>query len=252
MRMHETAPSAGHDARAFELFERSRARDLGDLIAERRIDIHAGVDAALLADERDLKRQLGVKDAALRGLGADPKSKERAQAVERDIGDIERRLAVVDGQIRAASPRYAALARPQPATLADAQRLLDDGTVLLAISLGDDRSWAWAVTADSIRAFALPPAKTLEQQARRVYADLTARQRAPSQSGGRTIADIDRDLTNDAGSLSNALLGPMAESLETEWQGRRLAIIATGALEYIPSACFRFHAVRLVPTEASG
>lgn len=233
MRLHEAAPSAGHDARAFELFERSRARDLSDLIAERGVDIHAGVDAALLADERDLKRQLGVKDAVLRGLGADAKARERASAVERDIGDIERRLAVVDGRIRAASPRYAALARPQPATLAAAQRLLDDGTVLLAISLGDDRSWAWAVTADSIRAFALPPAKTLDQRARRVYADLTARQ-AANPSRDRTIADIDRDLTNDAESLSDALLGPMAASLETEWQGRRLAIIATGALEYVP------------------
>jgi CHAT domain-containing protein len=236
MRMHQRAPSVDHAARAFELFERSRARSLSDLIAERGVDIRSGVDPALLAEQRALQRQLGASDAVLRDLPATPQGKARGPALEREISDLERRLAVVDANIRAASPRYAALARPEPASLPAAQRLIDDGTVLVAIALGAEGSWAWAVTRDSMRAFALPPAATIEQQARRVYADLTALQETARRRGGRNIAEIDRDLTNDAAALSDALLGPIAEPLEREWRTRRLAVVASGALQYIPFA----------------
>src|SRR5581483_5316878 len=153
-----------------------------------------------------------------------------------DIGDIERRLAVVDAQIRAANPRYAALQRPQPATLEAAQRLLDETTVLIAISLGPEASWGWAVTVDSVRPFELPPAATVNDLARKVYEDLTARQDSFERRSPRQIADIDRDLTTHTAALSEAILGPIAQPLDTEWRNRRLAIVATGALQYIPFA----------------
>src|SRR5262249_28824049 len=150
-----------------------------------------------------------ARDAVLRDLPATAAGKARGPAVEREISDLERRLAVVDASIRAASPRYAALARPAPASLPVAQRLLDDGTVLVAIALGSEGSWAGAVPHAPMRVFALPPAATIEQRARRVYADLPALQEPATRPGGPSPAAIERDLTNDAAALSDVILGPI-------------------------------------------
>ena len=216
MALHAKEPSAGHDARAFELFERSRARSLADLLSEARIDARAGVDPARLAEQRALQKQLADRDTTLRDLAGRPAARERADALVREISDLERRLAVIDGRIRASNPHYAALVRPAPPSLADTQRLLDDDTVLLAFALGEKRSWGWAVTRQTIRSFALPPSADVDERARQVYANVTARRGA------------------DAAALSDAIFGPIGTALAADWKTKRLAIVATGALEYVP------------------
>jgi hypothetical protein len=43
-------------------------------------------------------------------------------------------------------------------------------------------------------------------------------------------------LQGAARKLSNMLLAPLADKLRGEWKDKRLAIIASGALEYLPFA----------------
>jgi len=234
MRMHAKSSAQGHDGRAFELFERSRAQSLTDLLAEARFEPGSGVDPALAAEQKALQKQLGEKDTLLRDLAPRPAAKERASALDREIDDIIRRLTVIDGQIRSSNPRLSELTHPAPATLADVQRLLDDQTVLLAFSLGTGSSWGWAIARTEMQSFALPTAARVAEAARRVHADLTARQRRDDRSV--SLAEADRRLASDTGALSDLVLGPIAASLSNEWKDKRLAIIATGPLEYIPFA----------------
>jgi len=233
MALHAKEPAQRHDARAFELFERSLARSLADLLSEARVDSQAGVDPALLSEQRALRKQLGDKDSTLRDITGRPAMRDRAAALVRDINDLDGRLSVLDGRIRAANPHYAALVRPAPPTLADTQRLLDEGTVLLAFELGNKRSWGWGVTSGSIQSFSLPRAADVDALARQVYADVTARQRRPDAAAG-SVAGLDRDEAAHAAALSAAVFGPIAGALAGEWRTKRLAIVATGALEYLP------------------
>ena len=63
----------------------------------------------------------------------------------------------VQAQIRASSPRYAALTQPEPLTAARIQQeVLDDETVLLEFALGETQSWLWAVTKSAVISVALP------------------------------------------------------------------------------------------------
>ena len=49
----------------------------------------------------------------------------------------------VEAEIKAKSPRYAALTQPQPFKTEEIQRLLDRDALLVEYSLGEDRSYLW-------------------------------------------------------------------------------------------------------------
>src|SRR5262249_27953343 len=66
-------------------------------------------------------------------------------------------------------------AGPRPLSLAEIRRqVLDPGTLLLEISLGDERSVLWAVTRDSFASFELPPRAVLTEAALRAHSLLAA------------------------------------------------------------------------------
>ena len=242
MDMHAQAPDAGHDGRAFELFERSLGRSLTELLSEARVDLRSSIDASLLEEQRRLREQLGQKDTELRGAATRPGTVDRTN-LEREIDDVSRQLTVLDGRIRAANPSYAALTRPTALSLSEAQRLLDPNTVLLAYFIGAQGSWGWAITSSSVRGFTLPAAARIEARARKVYADLTARQRRERPMTGAQLAGSDASLQGDSAELSDMVLGPIAAALQGEWRDRRLVIVTTGALEYVPFAALPAPAV---------
>lgn len=113
------------------------------------------------------------------------------------------------------------------------EQIVDDDTILLEYALGEERSYLWAVTRDSVTGYKLPPRSQVEASARKVYELLTTR--APSSSGDiaeyRERVDAgDSNYLAEAGKLSRTLLGPVAEKLGT----KRLLIASHGALQYIP------------------
>ena len=133
-----------------------------------------------------------------------------------------------------ASPRYAALTQPQPLRAQEIQQQLDGDTLLLEYSLGDQHSYLWAVGPDSLRTFQLPKGSDVAAAALSVYELLTARNR---QVKGETEAQrqsrmeqAEAQYPQAAQALSNMLLGPAAALLK----GKRLVIVADGALQYIP------------------
>jgi len=68
--------------------------------------------------------------------------------------------------IKRASPQYAALTQPQPLKLRENQAQLDADTLLLEYSLGEERSFLWAITKDSLKSYELPPRKLIDKDAR--------------------------------------------------------------------------------------
>lgn len=196
----------GLDQAALETAERARARTLVELLAEANVDVRQGVDPALLDRRAMLERRLSAK--AQRSLT------DEQEALLRDLD-------LVDAEIRENSPGYASLTQPRPLTAAEIQALLDPQTLLLVYSLGAAKSWLWAVTSETVASFALPGRAAIEEAARRLHQRLS------------TFDVEDRaEETQQAARLSEILLGPVADRLP----GKRLAIVADGALHYLPFA----------------
>src|SRR6185503_5779773 len=103
--------------------------------------------------------------------------------------------------------------------------------------LGDAHSWLWAVTRDGFDSYALAPRAQIEADARRLYGLLTARQPKPGAAFAERrahVASADARLPSAARDVSRLLLGPIESRLLHEWKGKRLVIVASGALEYLP------------------
>jgi CHAT domain-containing protein/tetratricopeptide (TPR) repeat protein len=231
MELSRARPGQGYDSLAVAASERSRARGLIEILGESGANIRQGVDAGLLARERALALELNAKAQQLaRVRGADK------AAVQEEIGRLEDEYQKAQVAIRRASPRFTALARPQPLSLPEIQRQLDAGTVLLEYSLGKERSYLWAIRQNGLTSYELPGREEIEKAARKVYDLLTARGRSlrdetPTQKRGR-FAIADAQLPEAADRLSRMLLSPAAAELDA----KRLIVVADGALQYLPFA----------------
>jgi len=223
------------DAEALRANERGRARSLLEHLSEARIDIRQGVDAALIEKESDLTRVLNAKAQREMGLKARKGSGEELATLQREISVLEDEYQQVQATIRKSSPQYSALTQPQPLDLKGIQRQLDPNTALLEYSLGEQRSYAWVVTPDSLKTYELPKREAIESVVRRVNGSLTARSitvvESPAERRAR-IAGADAEFEKAASELSRMILAPAA----AEFGKKRLVVVADGALQYVPFA----------------
>jgi CHAT domain-containing protein/Tfp pilus assembly protein PilF len=237
MRRHRRQPAAGFDIAALQAYEQARARSLIDMLAEASADIRQGVDPGLLARQRSLQQMLNAEAERQMRLFGGQHTDEAADAARRKIEELLTQLLAIEAELKAHSPRYAALTQPEPLGLAEIQNAVtDDATLLLEYSLGDDRSYLWAVTATSFSSYELPPRATIEAAARRCYELLTSRNRyvkfETADEKRERIRQADAEYPNAATALSNMLLGPVAAQLGQ----KRLLVVPDGALEYLPFA----------------
>jgi CHAT domain-containing protein/Tfp pilus assembly protein PilF len=232
-------PDAMENAPAFEVAERARARVLLESLIEARVDLRQGIEPALLTRERALQKQLNDASTQLsRTLAGGGRADEAAAAQK--VTTLASDYQALQAQIRRQSPRYAAVTQPQPLSASEIQRdVLDEGTVLLEFALGAQRSWLWAVTPSTLDSIELPPRQEIETAARALYGHLTARQRRRGETAGayaQRVADADRRAGRESIAISRMLFGGIADRLNGEWRDKRLAIVAAGALEYLPFA----------------
>src|SRR5262245_25371848 len=236
MRMKMQNPAASFDALALEVSERAKARSLLELLTESRADIRQGVDGSLLKRERSLQQLLNAKATAQFALLNGKHTPEQAEAAAKEIDSITTEYEELRAQIRARSPRYAALTQPQPLSLAEIQQqALDPDTLLLEYSLGDEASYLFVVSQTSITWRRLPKRAEIEAAARRVRELLTAPQPQLGDTEAKRqarIKEAGEGYCTQAAELSRMLLGPVASQLGK----KRLAIVADGALQYIPFA----------------
>ena len=237
MQRHRQQPAAGFDVAALKSYEQARARSLIDMLAEASADIRQGVDPALLARERSLQQLLNFEAARQIRLYNNQPSEETATAMRRRIEDILTQLSAIESDLKADSPRYAALTQPAPLGLAEIQSAVtDDSTLLLEYSLGEERSYLWAVTATSFTSYELPSRAVIEAAARRCYDLLTARNQPvkfeTAAEKRERVQKADAEYPSAATALSQMLLGPVAAQLGQ----KRLLVVPDGALEYLPFA----------------
>ncbi len=235
MQLHKKDPSKGYDAEALHASERARARSLLELLTEANANIRQGVEPKLLERERTLQQQLdGVEKRRIELVNGQWTNKQ-LQALEKETMAFLEEYRQVQEQIRRTSPRYAALTQPKPLTLAQIQQqVLDDDTMLLEYSLGEERSYLWAVTNKGITSYELPKREEIEAAAKEFYELLTNRAyRLGEQRGMFDVTVVPNGSTTEAvNKLSQMLLEPVAQQLGN----KRLLIVSDGALQYLPFA----------------
>jgi CHAT domain-containing protein len=154
----------------------------------------------------------------------------RVRATTAEIDTLLVRLRDVEAQIEIANPAYWALQRPEPVTTADVQRaLLDDQTVLVEYHLGARKSFAWVVDRGAISAVELAPEKAITDLARRYHDALSLE--VDSLPAAGLVAS-----TKTAADAGRKLAASVWDPIAAKTRGKRVVVVADGALQYVPFA----------------
>ena len=120
--------------------------------------------AELVRQRQDLVASHRLLDRSLVAASAKPPGERKAadEAALRDkIGATENQIDAIDLQLKQRFPEYAAIANPEPLTIAEAQKHLraDEALLLVLVDDGKGRDWikdrdwivAWVVTRDAVQ-----------------------------------------------------------------------------------------------------
>lgn len=217
MQLHKQNPSKRYNAQALHISERSRARSLLELLTEASADIRKDVNPKLLAEERSLQQKLDAREKLLQQLPNNQQT--QALALKKEINNLLNSYKELQTKIRTSSPKYAALKYPQPLKLPQIQQQLDKDTLLLQYSLGEERSYLWVVTPNSLQSYELPGQQQIQKAATNLLIELQQ----------QTSTEL---TAKSAKELSQLILAPLADKLGQ----KRLVIVADGALQNIPFA----------------
>ena len=237
MRLHKEDPAVQVDRAAFNASETGRARSLLELLTEANSEIHHGVDPELLQRKSALGQSIAEKaDSQVRMLSG-KHTDEQATAASKEIATLTSEYEQLEARIRETSPQYAALTQPVPLTLEETQKqVVDADTLLLEYSLGEQRSFVWAITPDSVKTFELPNRSVIEPLARRVYELMTAHNQSVAnetlEQRRQRLESAEAEYQKAARNLSQVLLAPAAAELKQ----KRLLIVSDGVLQFIPFA----------------
>lgn len=222
IRLRDKYPQDGYEGLALQASERKRARVLLESFVESRANIRQGVDPQLVERGRIAQEKLNAKEEQRLRILSGEHTEAQAQSAERAVSLALDEYRQIEAQIRVSSPRYAALIQPEPIDLKAIQAQLDPATVLLVYSLGDQRSFLFAVTATTVKAHLINGRDEIEREAKRLYERFKV---------NKLSRALDPDL-DEGERLSQMLLGPVAGQLV----GKRLVIVADGKLQYVPFA----------------
>jgi CHAT domain-containing protein len=234
MQLNKARPGQGFDVEALLISDRSRARSLIDLLSEPRADLLQGAPAELVESEQELRGLISALARHHIELSLNSKESAEVGEVANELAQLRAQYQYVEARIREQSPKRLSLDSFEPLSLEEVWgELQGTDTMLLQYALGDERSYLWAVTANSFDGYELPGRKVIEDAAREVYRLLIARQIPVEEIKGDYRAHVDKAdnaLPEKASKLSQMLLGQVASKLGR----RKLLVVTEGALQAIP------------------
>ncbi|MBW2143100.1 MAG: CHAT domain-containing protein [Deltaproteobacteria bacterium] len=218
MAVYETLVSLlvdlGEQWKAFDTAERSRARNLIDLLGNQRLDLHGAIDREMYDRQNTLQLRIQEHEELLAQSHDEEERSVYGSALKRlrdQYGDLML-------EIQAKNPELASLVSVNPLTLTEVRELLEPGVALLAFYVVPDEIFCWLIKPDSVELFSTPMGrKTLGQSI------LTYR---------RIIQNLE-PFEVQSKELYSWLLSPVMPKLEDI---RILGIVPHGALHYLSFA----------------
>lgn len=229
---------------ALQASDQARARTLLESLTEAQAGLRKLIPEKMLKREEDLQHRLNLMDerrmSLFNGTSEKPEAerRQRADAIEKELRALGADYEQLQVEIGLAAPRYAELLQPPAVTGDQIKQLLDDKTILLAYSLGDKRSYLWAVTRDSLESYILPPRVQIEEKAREVYRWLTEEERLGNKGTPQFALQskqAEAKYWREASALGQMLVGPVAGLLGQKPQ-MRLLVVCEGAVQRLTFA----------------
>jgi CHAT domain-containing protein/tetratricopeptide (TPR) repeat protein len=235
LKLHARQPAAGYDVKAFQTSERAQARALLEGLSDLGPDLRADLPAALTEGEASLQKALdqiiNQRDKVARTAPSAARN-AKLHELENELRQLTSQMDELQGQMRASNPRYAALLRPQPLSLAEIQRqLLSPDSLLLEYFVAEDRLYLFALTGGSEKALQVVeiPDKAAIEKVTGFF------QRKKFESAGelqRRFSYQNPEFAENVQFLSDKLLAPVKPLL----QKRKIWIVCDGGLQRIPFA----------------
>lgn len=216
--------------------ERSRARSLLDTLFASGESTNEPPASDLLAKERELEQKIRNKSDARTQLLSKTPNIEVARKIDNELSGLIDEADRVRDLIKGSNPKYASLKDPTVLVATEIQHQLEPDTLLFEYSLGEERSYVWAVTSNSIDGFELPARKQIEAAANQIVKSLADRNRAvngeTATQGERRREQARKDFEAASAELSDLVIRPVATLLGT----KRLVVVADGALQLVSFA----------------
>ncbi|MDY7036539.1 MAG: CHAT domain-containing tetratricopeptide repeat protein, partial [Thermodesulfobacteriota bacterium] len=201
----------GEVSGAFNTAERSRARNLIDLLGNQRLNLHGAIEQELYDRRNRLRARIREHEAMMAQAGDEREREVYGRALSK-LSDDYRDLML---EIQSKNPELASLVSVNPLGLDNIRQLLEPGVALLAYYVVRDEVLCWLIRAESVELFRTPIGrKTLESSI------LNYR---------RMIQNLE-PLAKKSEELYSWLISRMSSKLG---QVRILGIIPHGALHYL-------------------
>jgi CHAT domain-containing protein/Tfp pilus assembly protein PilF len=217
----------GRPEEAFDVVERSRARGLLALLAERDVMPAVEIPPERVKEEREVDAEYDKIAGRIERLSSERDAADLAELRSRLDALRDRRDAFI-AELRRASPRLAALRYPEPLKLLDVRASLAPGTVLVSYCVGEAQTLLFVLGGSSDpkpAVFRIPLGRA------------ALRERVTSLRGfierGRAVAEPEGPLLGQAARLYDELLRPAEAELAP---ARRLLILPDGPLHALPFA----------------
>lgn len=207
----------GKKQEAFGVLERSRARRLLEMLAERDLVFSGDIPPDLERERRIANAEYDSAQAELSGLSPTSQSEEVSELTNR-LAEIRRGQEEIKQRIRKLSPRMASLQYPEPLSLAQAQAALDPGTLLMSFSLGQEESFLFALGSRP-RDFEVYKLRATRQELEKEVRLF------------RSLIENRQDVSSLSSKLSADLLEPAGAEIR---KARCLLICPDGPLHFLP------------------
>ena len=204
-----------------------------------------GTLATLVRQNQDLAALWRDKDKALITALSEGKNQVGIDVLRKEIAGIESRLTAVAARLDTEFPEYAALARPSPLKVEEAQRLVGPDEAVIFFLMSERESYVFALTGEGFwwKTIAVPEKALADKIAalRGSIGDLTSVQRGFARLDecgtvdARGLARVDcRTLGFDfslAHEMYDTLFGQIAADIKDK---KHLIVVPSGALTSLP------------------
>lgn len=197
--------------------------------------------ADLVRSEQDTDQQLAAEQSMLADqLASSPGQRDEATvtALREHVEILRAARRTLRDEIGRRFPAYSQLHNPPPVTLEQAQAALHDGEALIAVLVGSQRSFVWAIPRHGPLAFAAVPLGRAD------VARMVHKLRVPMEASINELGELPPYDLAEAFRTYQAFLAPV----EAGWKGARsLLVVADKALGQLPFSILVTEPTQLAP-----
>lgn len=233
MKLHATDPKGSYNIQALEASEKLHSRTLVDLISQTKQSISSLIPEKLLKHQEELLDNINQKASDKLYLTLNNADATSIRNITAEIDSLTLEYQQISREIRKSDPKYAQLTQGDIIAASDIPALLDNDTVLLEYSLGEEKSYVWLISQAGITSYELGKQADIEPLAKQIY-ELQSEPKVKTENVGlATTGESKVKIYNDlAQELSQKLFQPLADKLTH----KRLLIVGDGVLNYVSFA----------------